>query len=116
MPDEKRYNGWTNYETWCVSLWLGNDEGLYETVGKMASDVCYEITDAAYEWQTLSDARVAELAEQIASFVDEVAEQTCPGCREGASFVSDLLGAALSEVNWREIAENRLGEWQEAHG
>ena len=24
------YNGWTNYETWNVGLWLGNDQGLYE--------------------------------------------------------------------------------------
>ena len=31
------YNGWTNYETWNVALWLGNDEGLYHLT-RHASD------------------------------------------------------------------------------
>ena len=27
-PDTS-YNGWTNYETWNVALWIQNDVGLY---------------------------------------------------------------------------------------
>ena len=37
------YNGWENYETWNVALWLQNDEGLYN------------LTRAASDYKTFAD-------------------------------------------------------------
>ena len=31
------YNGWTNWETWNVALWVQNDEGFYREARKCYS-------------------------------------------------------------------------------
>lgn len=41
MTEAKTYNGWKNWETWNVALWLGNDEGLYR--------IAYEHSRKGYE-------------------------------------------------------------------
>jgi len=57
MATEQKYNGWKNYETWNVTLWIGNDEGLYNLAKeeksyqafKAALIECCEGTAIAYE-------------------------------------------------------------------
>ena len=34
--ETQTYNGWTNYATWNVNLWLSNSEGMYHDVRRLA--------------------------------------------------------------------------------
>lgn len=44
------YNGWSNYETWNVVLWIENDEGIQSYIQE--NDVCCyeELLEAFYEF------------------------------------------------------------------
>ena len=46
---DQTYQGWTNYETWNVVLWIQNDEELYNLVNKFEI-ACYEdLLDVLYD-------------------------------------------------------------------
>lgn len=91
------YNGWTNYETWAVALWLDNDEGSHEYWNENAQDALDTVEGD-------KEQAAADLAEGIKGWVTEMAPDL------GASMFADLLNAAISEVNWYEIAEGYLAD------
>jgi len=94
------YNGWQNYETWAVNLWLENDQGTYEYWREMAREVWRdaEATDILTRVQVARHGFAMRLKDEI--------EETHP-CPD-AGLYTDLLNAALSEVNWHEVADSFL--------
>lgn len=79
----EKYQGWTNYSTWAIHLWLTNEEPSYR-YWRMAGKEAESTNDLAIRLKT------------------EVEEQQ-PDL--GATFWADLLTFAVQETNWYEIAK-----------
>ena len=100
---EERYNGWTNYETWNVALWLGNEQDSDRYWREEAQDA-YRCAEANKTF-TRRERAAFDLAERLK---EDIAVENQPEL--GASMYSDLLSAAISEVNWCEIAEHYIDD------
>lgn len=109
---DRTYNGWTNYETWSVALWIDNDAETQSAAHALARAVAHMI-ETGGDWQQMPD---------IYSAADEAAYVLGAALREQhedaayeltgstASVLSDLLGAALREVAWTEVARSILAD------
>lgn len=103
--NDTTYNGWSNYETWLVSLWLNNEQTSYtywrDQAGQHHQDAatCGQVRDGIWN---VSEAAVFNLADQIKSETEANSPLTEP------SLYNDLLQAAMNEVDWHEVAEDFL--------
>lgn len=93
---DNTYNGWTNWETWIVNLWMDNDQKLYEYYGEMArAEVSKNKKSATFKLSLALD-------KQFDEWMPEV---------EGP--YHDLLNGAVREVNWHEIARHLVERVEE---
>ncbi len=95
-PKDTTYSGWTNYETWVVGMFLdGNYTG---------EDTYLEVLGIAR-----SAPSTGKLADELKEYLTEsIWPENVP-----ATIGSDLLKAALSEVDWHELAEQKIREVSE---
>ncbi len=101
MKKGEGYNGWSNYETWVVNLWMDNDQCDHDywlEIAKECDARCNSI-----------DAGI-DLAEQLEQSYKDHMQDVLVAAKQEASVWADLLGAALNEVDWREIADALLAE------
>lgn len=92
------YNGWSNYETWVVKLWIDND-GYAGGAESVADQAKYFLS------QDTADGDEATYA--LARWIEDAIDQDIDSSDEKAltqGLFADLLGRSLSNVNWGEIA------------
>lgn len=98
------YNGWSNYETWNVKLWMdndGEDEFWEERARELVTDELTGGSGTKEEVQEAIDTVVGHLADAIKDQYDE-------NMPDVSGTYEDLLRAALQEVDWSEIASSIL--------
>lgn len=98
--ENQKHNGWTNYETWAVALWLDNEESSY----RYWRAVAQETVQISRRPEERCEEAVVILADRLKDEIGDAVPTELTGV------FSDLLRAALGEVNWLEIADNFLVE------
>ncbi len=103
MMSDDTHNGYANYETWLVALWLDGEQGAYEYWQTQGKAAWFRAGLEKHGWCAQStSARI-----NLRTTLHECIRDEHP-LNDKADVWSDLLGAALRRVDWFEIADNIL--------
>lgn len=106
MSDTTEYQGWTNYNTWCVGLWIDNTNGSQQHWHATATQ-CLRLAKGGHCVDRLTQASY-DLGDALKAAYEEHWEELAEGAGLAGTMWMDLMGSALEDVNWRQIAESML--------
>lgn len=108
------YNGFKNYPTWNLKLWIDNESSLYRVPVGMLEQIAQSHDDATRpDYFTREEAIRFDLAKQVQEwaeeqFLDPVTEANGP-----AGPHTDILRWGWSHIDWQEIAQSYMDDYPE---
>lgn len=96
-------NGWRNYNTWLVNLWITNDSSVHAGWLEQTRECLKEAANSGVTWVGAKFA----LSERLKIHYTETER---PGPSDG--MYEGLLDSALDDVEWYDIAAGFIGEVQ----
>lgn len=111
----REYNGWSNYETWNMNLWLTNDPSFYEVaedaIQVIVSD---DYTDTEDKPITVDKDDVTyKTAEWLKDHADNMYLDEFDSSEFNSGPVADFVHASWSQIDWYSIAEHIVNDWLE---
>jgi hypothetical protein len=92
-----QYNGWTNYETWCIALHLSNEQCSYS---RWRDQAWQALEQSLSDYPDDLDRARADATGTLAHHLKDDIEDNAP----------DLLSAAIGAANYHEIARHYVDD------
>ena len=102
------YNGYANYETWLISVWIDNEQHTIDGWLDVAKHHYNIAEDRKY---------FTKKEEAVISFSEDMKEwygDRVPDSDDIGGLFSDLLHAALGSVDWHELAGKYMDQYLES--
>ena len=106
---DKKYNGWTNWETWNFKLWLDNEKSTYDLIQDQMKSFIKRHKGSFMEDTPTEIDKINKSQNEFQKWLEEYAYEDKPELKP--SFYSDALNASIREINFHEIAKSLIDDY-----
>ena len=101
------YNGYANYETWLISVWIDNEQGSID----------FWVNVAKYHYEQAKETKFFTRQEEaVFTFADDMKEyfeDNIPDSTEIGGLYADMLYGCMIVVDWGELATKYMEQAME---